>query len=309
MIRFARRWAAIALLSLLVTAVLANPLVAQMAPPDPPDRPETVLERVARTGVLTAGTRTDAPPFAYLNSDGDWVGYSIDMLQLIQQQLEQQLNQPIQLELVKVNVGDWISRLGQNELDIACGSFSITSSRRLHIDFSVGYFRTGTQFLVKRGHVLSPPELRLGVVRGASSEYSIEDQFRVARSVRFASRTAGLKALIAGQIDALASDGILLEGLRQTLPNPEAFEIAPAQPFNLETYGCGLPQNDPAFRAFVDAQLIAFMQAVLNNESKSVMLFDDWFGPTGTAPVDREQLLAFFQETIESYEQASGNQI
>ena len=40
---------------------------------------ETVIEKVARTGTLTAGTSKDALPFAFRNDDDELVGYSIDI--------------------------------------------------------------------------------------------------------------------------------------------------------------------------------------------------------------------------------------
>ncbi|MBI4780124.1 MAG: amino acid ABC transporter substrate-binding protein [Oscillatoriophycideae cyanobacterium NC_groundwater_1537_Pr4_S-0.65um_50_18] len=271
------------------------------------NRAETVLEKVARSGVLTAGTRTDASPFAYIDAQGNWVGFAIELLRLIQAGMQDRLQRPIQLQLVETNVADWASKLERDEIDLVCGSTSITTSRNLRADFSVGYFRTGTQFLVKKDHLLTPPELQIGVVRGASNEHPIETQLRLAKLTRFADRAEGLTALVAGRIDALASDGILLEGLRQTLPNAEMFEIIPTQPFSLEIYGCALPQNDTTFKALVNRELITFMWNVLNNDSLAVATFDTWFGSEGIAPVDRAQILGFFAETIASYEQNSGN--
>jgi polar amino acid transport system substrate-binding protein len=308
-----RRRVAIAFITLLLPLSLMLAVNAQPRSPESSggtsDRTETVLAKVARSGVLTAGTRTDASPFAFIDAQGNWVGFSIDLLHLIQAKLQNQLQQPVQLTLIGTNVADWASKLEKHEIDIVCGSTSITTGRGLTADFSVGYFRTGTQFLVKKDHVLSPPELKIGVVRGASNEYPIENQLRLAKLTRFANRAEGLKALIAGQIDALASDGILLEGLRQTLADAETFEIIPMQPFSLEIYGCALPQNDPTFKALVNRELIAFMQDVLNNDSRAIAIFDTWFGAKGVAPVDRSQILAYFQETIASYEQNSENSI
>ena len=288
-------------------ALVPVPAIAQATPssapfPTPPVS-ESVLDRVARTGVLTAGARTDAPPFGYRNAKGEWVGYSIDLLRLIQQALQQQLHREVQLKLVETNVSNWVPKLGQQQIDIACGSISITSLRQLRVDFSIGYFQTGTQFLVKKSHQLSPPVFRVGVVRGASDEYSVEDGLQLAQVTRFVDRTAGLAALNVGQIDALASDGILLEGLRQSLPNPEAFEIMPPQPLNTATYGCALPQNDPNFRSLVNQTLTGFVQGVLNQNSQDVAIFDTWFGENGVTPIDRTQTLNFFRQIVKSHEQ------
>lgn len=72
--------ATITTLSLLLTTFI--PAVAKA---------ETVMEKVARTGVLAAGTSKDAIPFAYTNNQGQLVGYSVDMLNLIKEQLEKEL--------------------------------------------------------------------------------------------------------------------------------------------------------------------------------------------------------------------------
>ena len=36
---------------------------------------ETTLEKIARTGTITIGTRTGSPPFGYVNKNNDWVGF------------------------------------------------------------------------------------------------------------------------------------------------------------------------------------------------------------------------------------------
>ena len=314
MIRFAKAGLLVCWLWLGWTAAAVAQTAPQPVPqatpqpvPQAAPQPESVLERVARTGVLTAGARTDAPPFGYINAKGEWVGYSIDLLHLIQQALQRQLNRPVQLTLVETNVSNWVPKLEQQQIDIACGSISITTIRQLKVDFSIGYFRTGTQFLVKKAHQLTPPLFRIGVVRGASDEYSVEDGLQLAQVTRFTNRAAGVAALNAGQIDALASDGILLEGLLQSLPNPAEFEIMPPQPLNTSTYGCALPQNDPALRSLVNQTLLGFVQGVLNQNSPDVAIFDTWFGENGVTPIDRTQVLNFFRQMVTSHEQSPAN--
>ena len=34
-----------------------------------------------RTGTLTIGTRTGSPPFAYINKNNEWIGFSIDLVE------------------------------------------------------------------------------------------------------------------------------------------------------------------------------------------------------------------------------------
>jgi polar amino acid transport system substrate-binding protein len=44
---------------------------------------ETILEKISRTGVLSAGTRGNAIPFAFINEKNEWIGFSIDLLEAI----------------------------------------------------------------------------------------------------------------------------------------------------------------------------------------------------------------------------------
>ena len=71
---------AVAALSLLLTTALPGVAGA-----------ESVMQKVKRTGVLTAGTSKDAFPFAYKDKQGQLIGYSVDLLKLIQQQMEKEL--------------------------------------------------------------------------------------------------------------------------------------------------------------------------------------------------------------------------
>ena len=48
---------------------------------------ETVLERIGRTGTLTAGTRNDAPPFAFRDKQGRLVGFSVDLIEEVRKAL------------------------------------------------------------------------------------------------------------------------------------------------------------------------------------------------------------------------------
>ena len=112
---------------------------------------ETVMEKVSRTGTLTAGTSKDALPFAYRNERGKLVGFSIDMLKLIANQLGQELGQDIKLELVELQPKERISQLVDSKVDIVCDASSFTWERDRQIDFSFSYSTTGTRLLTKKG--------------------------------------------------------------------------------------------------------------------------------------------------------------
>ena len=252
----------------------------------------TVLEKVAKTGVLTAGTSKDAFPFAYKNEKGQLSGYSVDMVKLIQKQLEQELKRPITLKLVAVDPEDRISSLLTNKVDIVCDASSFTWERERDVDFSVSYDLTGTRLLVKRGSSLWGPESlvgkRIGALPKTTNELSMRRAQPKAQIVLVQDRAEGYKALQEGKIDAYASDGILLEGLLQIASNANKFQIV-GYPYSNEGIGCMLPENNSTFRDTVNYTLIRFMQGFLTGKKSEVSTFDRWFGSSGVAPLTQDQ--------------------
>src|SRR5260370_24509706 len=61
---------------LLALALLTSPLGPAFAQ-------SPTLDKIKEAGVLTIGTRTGSPPFAYINRNNEWVGFSIDLLELL----------------------------------------------------------------------------------------------------------------------------------------------------------------------------------------------------------------------------------
>lgn len=266
---------------------------------------ESVLERVKRTGELVAGTRTDAKPFAYLDSTNQWTGYSIDLLEQIRAEIQQTLGRPIQLKLVAINsASEMMTQIGQGQIDLTCGSSSYSSNREMDVDFSVGYFSTGTKLLIKPNNQLGS-EFKIGVIAGTTNEQVIQRHFPIAQFITFESRAVGLEALRIGRIDGLGSDSILLEALRQSLPETEqqAYEVFPThEGYSPEIYACMLPQNDAALKTIVDTALLEFMEAVLNEVPSAMATFNPWFGETGILPNEGPGLLAFFQHQVTTYQ-------
>src|SRR4029434_4402911 len=115
-------------------------------------RAETTLEKIDRSAVLVIGTRTGSPPFAYVNKNNEWVGFSIDLVEkAILPVLHQKLNKQIKLEKKESAPQTRIPLLTSNAVDLIAETMTDTQSRRDQVDFSLTFFATGAQFLVKRG--------------------------------------------------------------------------------------------------------------------------------------------------------------
>ncbi len=257
-----------------------------------PANAETVMAKINRTGVLTAGTSKDAIPFAYADSKGKLTGYSVDMLVLMKEQLEKQLGKKIQLKLVSLSPAERIPKILKNEVDIVCDASSFTWERDKQVDFSVSYAVTGTQLLVKKNSNLDSAESfvakQVGVLSKTTNEQAMKRFQPQAKLVYFPTRNQAYSALQQGKIDAFASDGILSEGWLRTQKNPDAFKIVPSLPLSREGVACMVPENNSKFLDTVNYSLIKFMQGFVSGNPRNVTIFDRSFGAKGAVFINKD---------------------
>jgi ABC-type amino acid transport substrate-binding protein len=243
---------------------------------------ETVLEKIRRTGVLTAGTRGLSIPFAFINEKNEWIGFSIDLLEAIRARLEKKLGKPIKLEKKEINPENRIRLVANRTIDVECGSTTYTRSRDETVDFSINFFFTGSQLLVKKGsgikslaHVAGK---RVGAAKGTTGEKALRASQPKADLVTFQDHPAGFLALEQGRIVAYVTDGILLAGLVAKAKNPKDYELV-GDFFSKDPYSCMVPENDSKWRDFVNH---TFMELI--DSGKFFELYDKWFGERGVLP-------------------------
>ena len=152
---------------------------------------ETVLEKISRTGKFTAGTRTSSIPFAFINEKKEWVGFSVDLIKEIHRRLERNLVKKIKLDLKKVTPKTRIPLVVNRTIDIECGSTTYTRSRDEAVDFSINFFFTGGQLLIKKESgikaardLMVKANSQCASSRTSSSENTIES-LRLSRRPRF----------------------------------------------------------------------------------------------------------------------------
>ena len=261
---------------------------------------ETVLEKVARTGTLTAGTSQEALPFAFANDRGELQGYSVDMLKLIQAQLTKELGKKVELKLTALNPEDRIPKIIAGEVDIVCDASSYTWERDKQIDFSVSYGITGTRLLVKKDSgEWEPARLankRIAAIATTTNELAIRRAQPQAQIVLVKDHAEGYEALKQGTVDAFAADDILLEGWLQTIDNPGDFQVVGY--FSKEGIACMMPENNSPFVYQVNYSLVRFMQGYLQGKEPYVKIFERWFGSQAKVPLTQD-LRALVLETMQ----------
>ena len=259
---------------------------------------ETVVEKVARTGFLTVGTRFDAIPYSYVNDKGELVGYSMDVLERIRKRLETRLGRPVTLQMIEANQpGEKINLIRSGEIDIAC-STAFTWERAKVVDFSISYSISGIRILAKKGSNLSTPQSLIGkrialVPTSAAVDVIKLVQPQATIVTTYSTVEEAIEALKTGKIDAIAGDSISLAGtiLRD---NPKIYEIVPEEALANFGIACMVPENNSTFLDDVNYAIVKMMQDYITNDTATVSQIDRWFGSQGMVPIPPELLKGFF---------------
>jgi polar amino acid transport system substrate-binding protein len=267
-----------------MTRVLALILALALALTAAPTLAQTdTLEKIKTSGVLTIGTRTGSPPFAYVNKNNEWVGFSIDLVeQLIRPEVEKAVGKSIKVEKKESTPPTRIPLLTSNAVDLIAGTMTDTPQRRESVDFSLTFFYTGAQFMVKKGSPIKGVKdiagKRIATQQGSTNEKILREKYPQAQLRAFPDQPAAFQALLQGQVDAYTNDGIQLFGLKAKAPRPEEWDVV-GDFYSEEPYGMAMRKGDAKFKAAVDAGLKRGLEG-----GKYFEIYDKWFGPKGELP-------------------------
>ena len=101
--------------------------------------------------------------------------------------------------------------------------------------FSLAYGISGIKVLVRENSDLSSPDSfedkRIALIENILRPDAIKVIESEVDIVMVDSIEAGLKAVEDGEVDGFAFDGTILEGMRQTLDEPDDYKVVPEQAY------------------------------------------------------------------------------
>lgn len=232
-------------------------------------------ERVMSAGSVRIGVKADAPPFG-VERNGMRRGFDIDIGESLARRLG------VDPVFVTVTSADRIPKLQAGEVDMVIASMTQTRGRDRDVDFSIPYFEDGPAILVKTGGditgYLQLGGRKLGVAKGSSTAAAVAKVAPEAVVVELPAIKDLLPALDAGQVDAVASDYLILIGLARASGKGRSYTIAGGRIVS-EPYGIALPQNESALRDAVNEALMAMWE-----DGEWSRISDTWFGANGAMP-------------------------
>ncbi len=291
-----RPWVPLALATLLLSCV-GGPLAA---------RAETVMERAARTGVISMGGRTDVIPYAFLDDRKQVVGFSLDVADLIAAEVSQYLNRPVRIEFLPGTDAAGIFRqVSRGELDLSCGA-QFTWEREMFVDYTIPFSLSGIRVLSRSGRLSGTPESlagkRIAVIAGSLGEAAIRTLQPGALRVPVAGVSEGLAELRGGKVDGFAADSILLAGAIAR-SGDKGFELVPRQGYVRYAVGCILPENNSTFRNLANLAIAKLLQGYVDGDKASTERVNRWLGPKGVLELPPELIRDYFQMVLLTHEQ------
>lgn len=229
-----------------VTAVAALALGACSASDEPADG--TDATQGAGGGpqdTLRIGIKFDQPGLGY--QDGSkYTGFDVAVATYVAEKLGYTAEQ---IEWVQAPSAQRETMLQNGQVDMVFATYSITDKRKEVVAFAGPYFVAGQDLLVAADDdsITGPEDLEgknLCSVTGSTSAQRIRDEHAATTNLLEQPGYAEcVTALVAGTVDAVTTDDIILAGLA-ALPANEGKVKVVGNPFSQERYGVGLPQDN-----------------------------------------------------------------
>lgn len=170
-----------------------------------PERPE-----IPRTTTIRFITEEDYPPFNFKGSDGQPIGFNVDMARALCNELG--LNCTIQVR----RFDTILPALEENAADAAIASLAMTKETRKRVQFTDRYYRTPARFAAKSDFSdadVTPESIigkKVAVVAGSAHEVYLRDFFAETAIVSVPTLEEAVNALKRGDCELVFADGIAL---------------------------------------------------------------------------------------------------
>jgi len=188
-------------------AALACALLALASCGRPATRP-SAIQRILHAGELRVGTSADTPPMTAHDRDGKLMGLEIDLVQALADTMN------VKVRFVEMPFAQLIPALESGDIDLAAADMTITPERNARVAFAGPYYVSGNTLLARKRELadtedpaqLDDPKLSFAALDGSTGASFVHAHMPKARFVAVRDNDAGVKALLAGEVDGVIAD-------------------------------------------------------------------------------------------------------
>jgi glutamate transport system substrate-binding protein len=214
--------------------------------------PGSTMEKLHNAGKVNIGVKFDQPGIGQKNPSTDKPeGFDIEIAKIVAAGLG--------LKPEQINFQEAVSKnrepfLQNGTVDLVIASYSITDTRKQVVGFAGPYYVTGQQLMVRKddSSIKGPNDIsgkKICSVTGSTPLATIQNKYKSATAVPFATYTECVQQLLNGSVDAVTTDGAILLGYAAR--QPTQLKVV-GDTFSTERYGIGVKKEDTAFRNFVN---------------------------------------------------------
>ena len=211
---------------------------------------ESTLDVVKKRGTLIAGMRNDFPPAPYVNQQGDWVGFELDLMEYIAKKLGVKLQKEVVTSRTRIPV------LVNGNVDLAMAVMNPTRERAQVVDFTQPYFLGGQALLVRKDSGIKSIDdtagKKVGTTQGSNDPNGVKAFQPKAEIVYFQEYPQAFLALKQGKIDAMSTTDLTLAAFAKQAPS----FVVIVPPFKPDPWVIGVRQNDSKWRLFLDETIM-----------------------------------------------------
>lgn len=180
------------------------------------------LQKIYTTGIVRIGHRVNSPPFAFLDAQHHPIGYSLDLCEVIVEEIARHLHkEELKTEYVPVTPENRFDLVKNGTVDLECGSTTASTERRLTMGFSPTIFVTGAKLLVKRGSGIvslrglqgKTAVLTKGTIHAETLPKIAQQQNLSIQFIFTDDHNQSFEALAAGKAEAFINDDVQLHGM------------------------------------------------------------------------------------------------
>jgi polar amino acid transport system substrate-binding protein len=232
------------------------------------------LTRIVEAGELRIGTSGEQPPLTMTSSSGELLGLDVALGRVLAQSMG------VEARFVQKPFGELIGALENRELDLVMSGMTITPERTKRVAFVGPYYTSGKSLLTRSPELaaatvapdLDSSELRLGALKGSTSETFVSNTLTEARLLATTSLDEAIQKVIDGDVDALVAD-------RETcayavLRHPDAGLLAGDASFTVEPMGIAVPLDEPRLANLIQIYLNALDERGTLERAKAFWLKD-----------------------------------
>ena len=217
------------------------------------------LLKARTSGVVTIAHRDSSIPFSFLSPRGEPIGYSVELCRRLVEAMVEQLGRDLEIRWLSVTSENRMDAIASGRADLECGSTTSNLERAKRVAFSPVIFVSGTKLMVKRGSpiksfrdlggktvVVTSGTTNEQAMRDLAKKFSVDYKLVVARD-----HADSFARLAAGEVDAFATDEVLLYGLLAQNRARGQYNVI-GEPLSYDPYAIMYRRDDPQMRQLVN---------------------------------------------------------